>query len=98
MALELTAEQIQSLLQGISIPPQPQIMVDLQMEQLTPNYDINRITALIRQDVGLSGSILKTVNSAFFGLKNKIASVQQACQLLGVNSVVNIVNALSIRG
>ncbi len=98
MAVELTTEQIQSLLQGISIPPQPQIMVDLQMEQLTPNYDINRITALIRQDVGLSGSILKTVNSGFYGLKNKIASVQQACQLLGVGSVVNIVNALSIRG
>lgn len=98
MGVELSAEQIRSLLQGIAIPPQPQIMVDLQMEQLTPDYDIARITALIRQDVGLSGSVLKTVNSAFFGLKNKITSVQQACRLLGVDSVVNIVNALSIRG
>lgn len=98
MAVELSDAQIKTLLQGISIPPQPQIMVDLQMEQLMPDVDIQRIIALIRQDVGLSGSILKTVNSAYFGLKNKIASVQQACQLLGVNSVVNIVNALSIRG
>jgi HD-like signal output (HDOD) protein len=98
MAFDLTPEQIRALLQGISIPPQPQIMVDLQLEQLTPGCDINRIAALIRQDVGLSGSILKTVNSSFFGLKNKIASVQQACQLLGIGSVVNIVNALSIRG
>jgi len=98
MGVELSTEQIRSLLHGIAIPPQPQIMVDLQMEQLMPDYDIARITALIRQDVGLSGSILKTVNSAYFGLKNKITSVQQACRLLGADSVINIVNALSIRG
>lgn len=98
MAVELTSDQIKTLLQGISIPPQPQIMVDLQMEQLAPDCDINRVAQLISQDVGLSGSILKTVNSAFFGLKNKITSVRQACHLLGINSVVNIVNALTIRG
>ncbi len=98
MALELTTEQIRSMLHGISIPPQPQIMVDLQMEQLSPDCTIQGVTELISRDVGLSGSIIKTVNSAFFGLKNKISSVQQACQLLGIDCVVNIVNALSIRG
>lgn len=98
MAVELSTEQIRSMLQGISIPPQPQIMVDLQMEQLAPDCTIQGITRLISRDVGLSGSIIKTVNSAFFGLKNKISTVQQACQLLGIDCVVNIVNALSIRG
>ena len=33
MSQELTSEQIQQALQGISVPAQPQIMVDLQMEQ-----------------------------------------------------------------
>lgn len=98
MAVELTPDQIKTLLQGISIPPQPQIMVDLQMEQMNPNCSVEAITKLISQDIGLSGSILKTVNSSFFGLKNKIASIHQAINLLGIKSVVNIVNALSIRG
>lgn len=98
MAVELTSEQIKNLLQGITIPPQPQIMVDLQMEQLNPNCSVEEITKLISQDIGLSGSILKTVNSTFFGLKNKIVSINQAINLLGIKSVVNIVNALSIRG
>lgn len=98
MSIELTSEQIRSMLLGISIPPQPQIMVDLQMEQLAPDCTIQGITRLISRDVGLSGSIIKTVNSSFFGLKNKISTVQQACQLLGIDCVVNIVNALSIRG
>lgn len=98
MTIELTTEQIRSMLLGISIPPQPQIMVDLQMEQLAPECTIQGITRLISRDVGLSGSIIKTVNSSFFGRKNKISTVQQACQLLGIDCVVNIVNALSIRG
>ena len=96
--MKLTDDQVKHVLQGISIPPQPQIMVDLQMEQLSPDCNINRIAELISQDVGLSGSILKTINSPFYGLKNKITSIQQACNLLGINSVINIVNALSIRG
>ena len=67
MSADLTQEQIQKILQGISIPPQPQIMVDLQMEQLNPQCSIDSVAKLISQDVGLAGSILKTVNSTFFG-------------------------------
>ncbi len=94
---ELTEEQIAKLLKGISIPPQPQILVDLQMEQAMPDPDINEISRLISKDVGISGSILRTVNSPVFGLRNKISSIDQAVHLLGINSVVNIVNAISIR-
>ncbi len=95
---DLTQEQVQSILQGIAIPPQPQIMVDLQMEQLSPDCSIKNIADLIGQDIGLSGSILKTVNSPFYGLSNKITSITQAVSLLGVNSVINLVNGLSIKG
>ena len=98
MAVELSAEQIRRVLQGISVPPQPQIMVDLQMEQAMPYPDLKAIARLISQDPGLSGALLKTVNSAFFGLANRIASIQQAVNLLGSNSVINLINAQSIRG
>lgn len=94
----LSEKEISEALQGISIPPQPQVMVDLQMEQSQSDISIQRISELISGDVGLSGSILKIINSPFYGLSNKITSIQQACNLLGINSVINIVNALSIRG
>ena len=74
MTQELSAEQIQQVLQGISVPPQPQIMVDLQMEQFLPNPDLKTIAKLISQDPGLSGALLKIVNSPYFGLSNRIAS------------------------
>jgi HD-like signal output (HDOD) protein len=98
MSQELSAEYIQQVLQGISVPPQPQIMVDLQMEQVMPNPDLRAIAKLIGQDPGLSGALLKLVNSPFFGLANRIASIQQAVNLLGCNTVINLINAQSIRG
>jgi HD-like signal output (HDOD) protein len=98
MAHELTEEQIQNALQGISVPPQPQIMVDLQMEQYMPNPDLKNIAKLISQDPGLSGALLKLVNSPFFGLANRITSIQRAVNLLGSRSVINLINAQSIKG
>ncbi|HEY0285727.1 MAG TPA: HDOD domain-containing protein [Pseudomonas sp.] len=97
MSQELTSEQIQQALQGISVPPQPQIMVDLQMEQYMPDPDLGVIARLIAQDPGLSGALLKIVNSAHYGLANKIASIQRAVNLLGSRSVINLINAQSIK-
>jgi HD-like signal output (HDOD) protein len=98
MAHELSPEQLRKFLQGISVPPQPQIMVDLQMEQFMPSPDLRSIARLISQDPGLSGALLKIVNSPHFGLTNRIASIQQAVNLLGCDTVINLINAQSIRG
>nr|WP_283950449.1 HDOD domain-containing protein [Pseudomonas extremaustralis] len=95
---ELSAEQIQQALQGISVPPQPQIMVDLQMEQYMPDPDLEVIARLIAQDPGLSGALLKIVNSPYYDLTNKIASIQRAVNLLGSRSIINLINAQSIKG
>lgn len=98
MSLELSPEQIEQALQGISVPPQPQILVDLQMEQYMPDPDLNAIARLIAQDPGLSGALLKVINSPHYGLTNRIASIQKAVNLLGSRSVINLINAQSIKG
>lgn len=97
MEKALSAEQIKQIMQGIKIPPQPQVLVDLQIEQLMPNPDLNQVAKLISQDVGLAGTVLKVVNSPFFDLKNRITSIQQAVNLIGFNSIINIINGLSIK-
>jgi HD-like signal output (HDOD) protein len=98
MSQALTTEQIQQSLQGISVPPQPQIMVDLQMEQYMPDPDLEVIAKLISQDPGLSGALLKIVNSPYYGLSHKITAIQRAVNLLGSRSIINLINAQSIKG
>lgn len=68
------------------------------MEQLDPNCSVASVAKLISQDVGLSGSLLKTVNSSFFQRANTITSITQAVNILGINTVVTLVNAHSIKG
>ena len=97
MSTGLNAEQLKRVLQGISIPPQPQVMVDLHMEQAMPEPDMSRIAQIISQDVGLSAAVLKFVNSAYYGLPRKISSIQQAVMMLGINSISNIVNGLAVK-
>lgn len=94
----LDDEQIKRILRGITVPPQPQIIVDIHMEQAMPNADIRRIGKLISQDVGLAGTILKVVNSKMFGLKNRITSIEQAVQILGLQTLIRITEGLSIKG
>ena len=91
-------DQIDKILRGISIPPQPQIMVDLALAQLEPDCSINSIADLIRQDVGLSGMIMKAINSPFFKRQSEVTSINHAISLLGMETVTNIVNSLSIKG
>ena len=94
----LDDEQIKRILRGITVPPQPQIIVDIHMEQAMPDPDIKRIGKLISQDVGLAGTILKVVNSSLFGLKNRITSIEQAVQILGLQTIIRITEGLSIKG
>lgn len=89
----------QRRMSGIFIPPQPQILVDLQMEQLMPDPDLNAITRLINADPGLAGSVLKAANSHLRQAgEEKIASITRAAELLGIDAVINIINGLSIKG
>ena len=63
-----------------------------------PEPDLAAIAKLISQDPGLSGALLKIVNSPYFGLTNRIVSIRQAVNLLGCNTVINLINAQSIKG
>jgi HD-like signal output (HDOD) protein len=93
---DLSQEQLEKVFKGIKIPPQPQILVDIQMETAMPGCSLDDIAALIAKDVSLSGWVLKTANSSLFGLPDKVTSIGQAIKLLGVGTVINIVNAVSI--
>lgn len=97
MSLIVGEAKAQQILKGITIPPQPQVMVDLCMEMHSPSVNLSHLAGIIAKDVGISGGVLKVINSPFFGMRSKITSIQQALSLLGIKDVVNIINSLSIR-
>ena len=52
-----------------------------------PNATIDQISTVIASDPALSAKLLQVVNSAFFGLPFKVASVPQAVSYLGLTSL-----------
>lgn len=52
---------------------------------------IKEIVDQAKLDPSLVGAILKTINSAFYSVKNKISDVQHAIMLLGFNQVYQLV-------
>lgn len=84
-------------LRGIVFPAQPSIIGEIQREQAKPNADLRAIARAIAGDLTLASSLLKMVNSPFYGLRRKIASVEEAVILAGANSILQLVRGLALR-
>jgi EAL and modified HD-GYP domain-containing signal transduction protein len=52
-----------------------------------PELDFGRLSEIIRREVSLAFKLLRYINSAFFGLRNKISSLKQALLLLGEKEI-----------
>ena len=80
--------QIKQLISRIeSLPALPELYRQLTMALLNEGTSLQRIGDIIAQDVGMSTSILRLVNSAFFGLPTRVADVQHAVKLLGTETI-----------
>jgi HD-like signal output (HDOD) protein len=80
-------ELISSLGTLPSLPSTYQQMITaLQSDSAT----VKDIGTIVAQDIGMSAKILQMVNSAFFGLPQKIASPQHAVTMLGIETVSNL--------
>lgn len=97
MAQAIDMSTIEQALNGFTIPPQPEILQLIQQQLDAAEPNIKRIAALINLDIGIAGFTLKVVNSAFFGLRQKITSVEHACKFLGVSRVIKLVRSVLLR-
>jgi EAL and modified HD-GYP domain-containing signal transduction protein len=61
--------------------------LQLLRELANPDCEMDELAAIIASDISLSYRMLRYINSASFGLRNKIKSIQQAVSLLGLNEI-----------
>ena len=97
MEMEIQTDEAEKIIKSIAIPPRPAVILKVMEERNRPEPDLGRVARLIGGDVGLSAAMMKTVNSPFYGLRNKVGSVQHAVSMLGLSSVTNVATALSLR-
>lgn len=93
----LTRQDAEQLVASIGIPPRPVVVIAVQDEKAKPEPDLMLIADAISRDVGLAAALLKSVNSPLFNLPRRVQSIPQAVSLLGLNSVVMLVNSLALK-
>ncbi|MEI6701906.1 MAG: HDOD domain-containing protein [Deltaproteobacteria bacterium] len=95
--LELLDKEMERVAQSIGIPACPAILLELSEETKKADPDFQKVEKLVSKDVGLSATLLKTINSPFYGLRNKISSVSQAVGLLGLSTLSSTISGLVLR-
>jgi len=92
----LNHQLLHDALSSTKLPTPPAIA--MRVIELTddPNVTPRELTDLVQADSGLSSKILRTVNSAFYGLATPVASIKRAQILLGLNAIKTLTLGFSL--
>jgi two-component system, cell cycle response regulator len=92
----MNAELIKKIQQCPNLPSLPSIAVQVLELAGKPDVDIAEIARAISKDPALSGKILRTVNSSFYGRSQHVGTISQALVILGLQSVKTLVLGFSL--
>lgn len=91
------SDLIERSLLDVGIPPCPYILDRFISEMRQEEPDFNRLATLINSDVGLSAGLIKTANSPYFGVRQRVRSVNEALAILGLKTASGAVAGLILR-
>ncbi|MFZ3017621.1 MAG: HDOD domain-containing protein [Gallionella sp.] len=81
----------------VGIPPCPVILDRFMAETNKDEPDYTRLASIIGTDVGLAAGLIKTANSPFFGLRQRVRSVNEALAILGLKTASRAVAGIILR-
>jgi putative nucleotidyltransferase with HDIG domain len=77
----------------IDFPPLPGFVSKIMELNADPESSLKDIGRVVEAEVSLAASVIKLVNSPFYGLSHDVPSIPHAISLLGRNELVNLVLA-----
>lgn len=88
---------LEESLKDIGIPPRPMIIEQIYRETHRDDPDFKHIADLISRDVGLAAGFLKTANSPYYGLRQKVHHVREALLIMGLKTSAQTLACLIMR-
>lgn len=88
---------VENILGGILIPPQPDILTFINHELEKEDPNINKISDKVMEDGGLYSSILKLINSPYFGMRTEITSISHAISLIGLTNLASNIASIKFK-
>jgi len=76
-----------------NIPAFPAVAMKVVALMDSPNYSIMDVADLVKYDQAITANILRICNSAYFGLRHKVVTINDAVMRLGQQNIVRAVQA-----
>lgn len=90
-------ERLAATIRQLGIPPRPAILEKVAAEVQREEPDFRILAKIISADVSISGSLIKLVNSPFFGYRQKARTVQDALSMLGLTTISAAIATIVLR-
>lgn len=92
LEFKLKNEQLQKLVGRMQdLPSVPSLYSEIVDRMHNPETTLEDVGRIIAKDIGMTATILKLVNSAFFGLRRSISSPTEAVAYLGLDTIKSLV-------
>ena len=72
------------------LPPIPGVFAELAQLLQDENVDMRTLGRVIGKDPAMSVNVLRIANSAFYGLRNKVKTIEHALTMLGLKEITSL--------
>lgn len=97
MRTRLHDENMRALIGSIEgLPVLPAVCRELNVALAKPDYSLREVASVVEKDPALCAKLLSLVNSSFFSLGRRLATVQDAISYIGTSMLKNLVMSLSL--
>jgi putative nucleotidyltransferase with HDIG domain len=79
-----------------NLPTVPLVLRQVQKVVQNPSSSMDQIAAVVAKDQALASRTIRLVNSAFYGMRERVTSISHAIVVLGLNTLNNLMIGLSV--
>lgn len=92
----LKQDAIEDILDCPTLPSLPAVAVRVIELTRDDNVSLDELALTIQNDQGLASKVLRTVNSSYYGLREKCGTIRKALVVLGLNAVKSLALGFSL--
>lgn len=92
----LKEDTLEEILSCPTLPSLPAVAVRVIELTRDENVSLDELALTIQNDQGLAAKVLRTVNSSYYGLREKCSTIRKALVLLGLNAVKSLALGFSL--
>jgi putative nucleotidyltransferase with HDIG domain len=79
-----------------NLPTVPLVLRQVQKVVQNPSSSMDQIAAVVAKDQALASRTIRLVNSAFYGMRERVTSISHAIVVLGLNTLNSLMIGLSV--